>query len=80
MLPKNRKRENWSNKPVFRFCKKKSSALSRVVWVEKSKNGIRFEIGSNYDDAPTTSQLLIDGKFSCTAKSSVFDIFRNDPE
>ena len=38
---------------------KKTSMLSRVVWVEESKKGVGFEIGPKYDDAPTASQLLI---------------------
>ena len=31
----------------------KTSTLLRVVWVEESKNGLRFEIEPNYDDVPT---------------------------
>ena len=46
-----KKSKNWSNKPVVKFYK--TSTLLRVVWVEGSKNGLEFEIGPNYDDAPT---------------------------
>ena len=63
MLTKKKKRENWSNEPVFRFHKK--STLPRVVWVEESKNGLGFEIGPNYDNVPTRSQLLTGRQSSC---------------
>ena len=39
--------------------------LPRIVWVEEFKNSIGFEIGSNYDDVPTRSQLVTDGQSSC---------------
>ena len=61
---KTQKHENWSNKPIFRFYKK-TSTLPRVVWAEKSKNGLGFEIEPNYDDVPTRFQCLTEGKSSC---------------
>ena len=44
--------------------------LPRVVWAEESKNGLRFEIGPNYYDVPTTSQFLSDRQSSCTQQIS----------
>ena len=41
--------------------------LPRVVWAEESKNGLRFKIGSSYDDVPTTSQCPTDAQSSCSA-------------
>ena len=50
----------------FRFYKKiKYVALCNVVWVEESKNGIRFKIRPSYDVVPTMSQLVTDGQSSC---------------
>ena len=51
-------------RPFLGFTKK-SNTLPRVVWVEESKNGLRFEIGPSYDVVPTRSQLVTDGQFSC---------------
>ena len=31
--------------------------MTDVVWAEESKNGIKFEIGTSYDNVPTMSQL-----------------------
>ena len=39
--------------------------MPRVVWVEESKNGLKFEIGPNHDDVPTRAQLLTDRQSSC---------------
>ena len=36
-----------------------------VVWAEKSKTGLGFEIGPSYDDVPTTSQCVTDGQSNC---------------
>ena len=50
--------------PSLGFAKNKYYA--RVVWVEESKNSLEFEIGPNYDDVPTRSQLLTGKQSSCT--------------
>ena len=50
---------------IFWVLQKKST-LSRVVWAEKSKTGLGFEIGPNYDNVPTRSQLLADRQSSCS--------------
>ena len=42
--------------PFLGFAKKPST-LPHVVWAEESKNGLGFEIGPNYDDVPTRSQI-----------------------
>ena len=54
----------WSKKPSFRFYKK-TSTFPGVVWVEEFKNCLGFEIGPNYDDVTTRSQLLTDRQSSC---------------
>ena len=46
--------------------------MPRVVCVEEFKTGLGFEIGPNYDDVPTRSQLLTDRQSSCTNKSFLF--------
>ena len=51
--------------PFLGFTKK-LSWLPRVVWAEESTTGLGFEIGSSYDDIPTASQFLADGKSSCS--------------
>ena len=64
MLTTNKKRKNRSNKLVFRFCKK----VLCPMWfglIEGSKNGLGFEIGPSYDDAPRRSQLVTDRQSSC---------------
>ena len=71
MLTKIKKRENWSNETVFRFYKKKSSTLPRVVWAEESKTGLRFEIRPSYDVVQMRSQLVTDGQSSCNKSESV---------
>ena len=43
----------------------KHKYFARVVWFEESKNGLGFDIGPNYDDVPTRSQLLTDRQSSC---------------
>ena len=51
-------------KPVLRIHKKLGN-MSRVVWAEESKTGLRFEIRSSYDYVPTRPQLITDGQSSC---------------
>ena len=43
--------------------------MTRVVWAEESKNGLRFEIGPSCYDVQTRSQLQTDRQFSCIAKA-----------
>ena len=49
----------------FEVLRKKSSTMTDIVWVEESKNRLRFEIRPSYDDAPTTSPCQADGQSSC---------------
>ena len=49
----------------FEILQKKSNNMPRVVCVEKSKHGLRFEIRPSYDDVPMTSQCPTDGQSSC---------------
>ena len=49
--------------------------LPRVVWAEKSKNGLRFEIGPSYDVVLTRSQLVTHGQSSCRLQISVRGIW-----
>ena len=52
-------------RPFFGFTKK-SSTFPSVVWAEKSKHGLGFEIGPSYDSAPRRSQYLTGAQSSCT--------------
>ena len=64
-------------RPFLDFTKK-TSTLPRVVWAEKSKAGLRFEIGPSYDVVPTGSQLVTHGKPSCSNKECAL-YFSNNP-
>ena len=67
MLDKKRsqktKMKTGQTSPSLGFAKNKYYA--RVVWVEESKNSLGFEIGHNYDDVLTRSQLLTGRQSSC---------------
>ena len=67
MLDKKREQKkvkSGKTSPFLGFTKK-SSMLPRLVWAEGSKNGLGFEIGPSYDDAPRRSQLVTDRQSSC---------------
>ena len=57
--------------PFLGVTKKQVLTLPRVVWVEESKNGLGFEIGPNYDDVPTRSQLLTPDRIRPYSMNSV---------
>ena len=40
--------------------------MPRVVWAEKPKTGLGFEIEPSYDDVPTTFLYLSDGQSRCS--------------
>ena len=59
----NKKYKTWkvTKQARFEVLEKKSSHMPRTVWVEESKTGLGFEIGSSYDNIPVMSQYLTDG-------------------
>ena len=59
------KRENWPNKPVLGFYKKRLSNMPRVVWTEEFKTGLGFEIGPSYDDVPISNWWAIQLYYLC---------------
>ena len=48
----------------FEVLRKKSRNKPRVVWIEESKNGLRFEIGPSYDGLPTQKNIPERSEFS----------------
>ena len=59
------------------FYEKKSSNMPRVIWAEKSYNGLRFEIGPSYDGLATRSQCPSDGQSGCTYDNFLADFWGN---
>ena len=51
--------------------------MPRVVWAGESKNVLGFEIGPSYDDVPTTSQRVTDGKSNCTSFVGAGKVLKN---